>query len=90
MCVYLWPSVIAAQLPRGMTFICIGVLGGTVLGLLSKENAALVSCYAAVIEFSLFTRKGLPSKQQWGLYFLYSFSCSANLPSADLLFCYAG
>lgn len=73
LCVFIYGrQLLQHNFPRGMTFICIGVLGGTVLGLLSKENAALVSCYAAVIEFSLFTRKGLPSKQQWGLYFFYT------------------
>ena len=57
---------------RGLTYMAIGVIAGTVLGLLSKENAALLSCYAAVIEFSLFKRKDLVTKQKWGLIAFYT------------------
>ncbi|MGR8935248.1 MAG: tetratricopeptide repeat protein [Gammaproteobacteria bacterium] len=43
-----------------------GLIGGTALGLLCKENAALLGLYAGVIEFTLFSRDTLapPQKRQ--------------------------
>ena len=68
LCVFVYGRRLLAQnYARGMMLMCVGVIGGTILGLLSKENAALVSCYAAVIEFSLFKREGFAAKQKWGL-----------------------
>lgn len=72
LCVFVYGrDVLEKHFTRGITYMLIGVIGGTILGLLSKENAALVSCYAAVIEFSLFKRKGLSARQKWGIYAFY-------------------
>lgn len=51
----------------GLFYMATGIIGGTALGLLNKENAALLSCYAMVIEFSLFKREELGVSQRWGL-----------------------
>jgi len=40
---------------NGLIWMWAGVIGGTVLGLLCKENAALLPLYAGVIEFTLFS-----------------------------------
>lgn len=42
--------------PQGVRLMWIGLLGGTVLGLACKENAALLPLYALVIEFSFFCK----------------------------------
>ena len=73
LCVFVYGRKILQQnYARGMILMCIGVIAGTILGLLSKENAALLSCYAAVIEFSLFKRTDLASKQKWALLVFYT------------------
>ncbi len=40
--------------PQGVRLMWIGLLGGTILGLACKENAALLPLYALVIEFAFF------------------------------------
>lgn len=71
---------------RGLSYMTIGVIAGTGLGLLSKENAALLSCYAAVIEFTLFKRKELSTRQ---IGFLYAFyTVFVVLPVCLVLFYY--
>lgn len=40
--------------PGGLLWMCAGVLGGTALSLMCKENGALMPLYAGVIEFTLF------------------------------------
>ena len=87
LCIFIYGRrLLPHNFPRGMTLMCIGVIGGTLLGLLSKENAALVSCYAAVIEFSLFKRKDLASKQKWALNSFYT--VLVLLPICLVLFYY--
>lgn len=49
---------------RGLIYMAIGITAGALLGLLSKENAILISCYAGVIEWTLFKRNTLESKQK--------------------------
>ncbi len=72
LCVFIYGrKIFQYHYARGLILMCIGVVGGTILGLLSKENAALVSCYAAVIEFSLFKRENFAAKQKWGLLVFY-------------------
>ncbi|MEX2164129.1 MAG: hypothetical protein WD823_07795 [Sulfuricaulis sp.] len=39
---------------RGITFMWAGILGGTILGLTCKENAALLPAYALIIELVFF------------------------------------
>lgn len=39
---------------RGITFMWAGILGGTILGLMCKENAALLPLYALIIELVFF------------------------------------
>ncbi|RLA22407.1 MAG: hypothetical protein DRQ62_08010 [Gammaproteobacteria bacterium] len=79
-------KILELNFSRGLIFMTIGVIAGTILGLLSKENAALVSCYAAVIEFSLFRRKSLTSKQKWTLNSFYT--VFVLLPVCLVLFYY--
>ncbi|MCK5869196.1 MAG: hypothetical protein KAG45_00860 [Methyloprofundus sp.] len=72
LCLFVYGRKLLTQrFSRGYIFMLIGVLGGTILGLLCKENAALISCYATVIEFSLFSRKYLVSKKKRLLYAFY-------------------
>lgn len=72
LCLFVYGRKLLQQnFSRGLTYMTIGVITGTALGLLSKENAALVSCYAAVIEFSLFKRKELTAQKKWGLHIFY-------------------
>ncbi|NOQ63559.1 MAG: hypothetical protein GQ582_03505 [Methyloprofundus sp.] len=66
-------NILPQKMTRGFVYMAMGVILGTLLGLLSKENAALVSCYAAVIEFSLYSRQALNKGQRRGLYAFYSF-----------------
>lgn len=72
LCLFVYGRQLLEQnFSRGLTYMVFGVLGGTILGLLCKENAALVSCYAAVIEFSLFKRKHFLTQQKWALNAFY-------------------
>ncbi|MGR9100702.1 MAG: tetratricopeptide repeat protein [Gammaproteobacteria bacterium] len=48
---------VARKIPGGFFWMWVGVIGGTGLGLLCKENAALLPLYAGVIEWVLFNRQ---------------------------------
>ncbi len=65
-------KLLETQFSRGLTYMTIGVICGALLGLLSKENAVLISCYAAVIEWTLFKRSALETKQKRLLHIFYS------------------
>lgn len=72
LCVFVYGrQLLETHFSRGLIYMTLGVIGGAILGLLNKENAALITCYAAVIEFSLFKRESLVSKQKGGLYTFY-------------------
>lgn len=43
--------------PGGITLIIVGLVGCSVLGLLSKENAALLPVFAGALELTLFSRE---------------------------------
>ena len=87
LCVFVYGRQLLEQnFSRGIIYMTIGVIAGTLLGLLSKENAALLSCYAATIEFSLFKRKDLTTKQKWGLNIFYT--VLVVLPLCLILFYY--
>jgi hypothetical protein len=64
-------------------FMGIGAIGGIVLGLTAKENAALLPLYLLVIEFTLFSRDDLTQRTRQYLFGLYSLSLA--LPSAILV-----
>lgn len=72
LCLFVYGRKLLEQnFSRGLILMSIGVIAGALLGLLSKENAVLISCYAAVIEWSLFKRNGLVAKQRWILNAFY-------------------
>lgn len=72
LCLFVYGRQLLEQnFSRGLAYMAIGIVAGTILGLLCKENAALLSCYAAVIEFTLFKRKALAAKQKRGLWLFY-------------------
>ena len=87
LCLFVYGRQLLEQnFSRGLTYMAIGVIAGTILGLLSKENAALLSCYAATIEFSLFKRQSLNTQQKWGLSAFYT--VLVVLPLCLILFYY--
>lgn len=43
--------------PGGITLIVVGLVGGGALGLLSKENAALLPVFAGILELTLFSHE---------------------------------
>jgi tetratricopeptide (TPR) repeat protein len=53
-------ELLALRPKRGILLMTTGILGGTGLGLLAKENAILLLPYALVIEITLFQGRGLP------------------------------
>ena len=55
-----------------LALMALGIVGGTLLGLMSKENAALLTLYAGVIEYTLFKRHGLNADQRKRLNIFYS------------------
>jgi tetratricopeptide (TPR) repeat protein len=48
---------LCSQRPGGIMLIVVGMVGWGVLGLLSKENAALLPVFAAILEFTLFSNE---------------------------------
>lgn len=62
---------LADQRSYGIPLMTAGIIGGSVLGLLCKENAALLNLYAGVIEFTLFSRNTLESAQKRRLEYFY-------------------
>jgi hypothetical protein len=44
----------------GLALMLSGVVGGVGVGVLAKENAALLPAFAALVEFFFFSREGLP------------------------------
>lgn len=73
LCVFIYGrQLLERQFQRGMFFMTLGVVLGSALGLLCKENAALLSIYAGVIEWTLFKREKFFRKQKWGLIAFYT------------------
>lgn len=57
---------------KGLMFMAGGVVGGTVLGLASKENAALLPVFALVIEYCFFRFQAPDKYRRRSLLLLYS------------------
>jgi tetratricopeptide (TPR) repeat protein len=58
---------------RGITIMTIGVILGLFLGLISKENAALLPLFALAIEYAFYRRDQLDNRMRRGLYAFYIF-----------------
>lgn len=59
--------------PHGITIMTIGVILGLFLGLISKENAALLPLFALAIEYVFYRRDQLDSRMRRHLYAFYIF-----------------
>jgi hypothetical protein len=58
---------------RGITIMTIGVILGLFLGLISKENAALLPLFALAIEYAFYRRDQLDNRMRRRLYAFYIF-----------------
>lgn len=58
---------------HGLTVMTTGVILGLFLGLISKENAALLPFFALTIEYALYRRDRLDSRMRRRLYAFYAF-----------------
>jgi tetratricopeptide (TPR) repeat protein len=54
----------ADSTPKGLKLMAAGVLFGTLLGMSSKENAALLPLFALAIEYSFFRHESLTTRQR--------------------------
>ncbi len=75
---------LAASPKKALWFMGIGVIGGMVMGLSAKENAALLPLYLVAVEYTLFSRGDLSGRTRAYLFGIYAFSLA--LPAAVLLF----
>ena len=58
---------------KGLLWMVLGIVCGTILGLMCKENAVLLLLYAGTIEFTLYNRQNLDHYQKKQLYWFYLF-----------------
>lgn len=63
---------LANNFTAGLILMGVGIICGTILGLMCKENAVLLFMYAGTIEFTLYNRKALSSLQTRKLCCFYS------------------
>ena len=71
---------------NGLLYMWLGIILGTVLGLMCKENAALLPLYAGVVEYTLFNQ---PNEKQAkkSLYIFYCFTLFIPV-IAGLIYCF--
>lgn len=60
-----------ASMPKGLMLMGTGVLFGTLFGMASKENAALLPLFALTIEYSFFRHESLDTRQSFLLRSFY-------------------
>lgn len=71
---------------NGLIYMWLGIIFGTMLGLMCKENAALLPLYAGVIEYTLFNQpKEIQAKKT--LYIFYGFTLFMPV-IAGLFYCF--
>lgn len=81
----------AEQHRNGLPLMAGGIIGGTLLGLLCKENAALLVLYAGVIEWTLFSGDALSGGQKRRLTYFYALLLALPLCAGLVyLFVYPG
>lgn len=57
----------AASPNRGIVWMAAGIGGGTILGVLCKENAVIVPLLALIIERLCFPERSLPTQSRWAV-----------------------
>ena len=71
---------------NGLVYMWLGIVLGTILGLMCKENAALLPLYAGVIEYTLFKRCGEDKTRK---YLTIFYSLTVFIPvTAGLIYCF--
>lgn len=58
--------------PWGLAIMSAGIVGGLTLGMLSKENAAILVLLTVLLEWIVFDRKALDIQQRKSLYWFYA------------------
>jgi tetratricopeptide (TPR) repeat protein len=71
---------LSASPVKALWLMSIGAIGGMMLGIAAKENAALIPLYLLVIEYTLFSRNDLDKRTRHYLYAFYVLSLA--LPAA--------